>query len=125
MKAVDDERVLVALNLGLKILQDTDLGVLQGYMQENNYETGCRNSSGFKGIKAQNQLDHRYFNKDVGFGLVFISALAKKVKIATPVIDTIIMITSIVMIKDYRKEKENILDTLGLTAYLNSGIDQH
>ena len=60
------------------------MGMRQGYMLENNYGSGYRKAPGFLGIGAQPQLDHRYLNEDVGWGLVFMSRLARQVGIETP-----------------------------------------
>ena len=48
---------------------------------------------GFLGIGAQPKLDHRYLNEDVGYGLVFMSALGKQIDVPTPGIDAVIDVT--------------------------------
>ena len=88
--------------------------MLQGYMLENNYGSGYRNAPGFLGITAQPQLDHRYINEDVGYGLVFMSRLAKQVGVETPTIDAIIQVTSILMHRDYAAEALRTPDSLGI-----------
>lgn len=117
MKAVDDERIMIGKALGVDILPDPDLGINQGYMTSNDYETGYSNAPGFKGIKAQSQLDHRYLNEDVGYGLVFMAELADKLGIETPVMDAVINIASTVMQRDYKAEKMRSLETLCLENY--------
>lgn len=117
MKAVDEERVNIGNALGVEVLSDPDLGINQGYMTSNDYETGYSSAPGFKGIKAQSQLDHRYLNEDVGYGLVFMTELADKLNIATPVMDAVICIASSVMERDYRTERKRSLKTLGLDQY--------
>lgn len=114
IKAVDDEKIMVAKNLGVNILPDTDLGVIQGYMTEASYEHGYQTAPGFLGIKAQKSLDHRYLNEDVGYGLVFYQDIAKAIGIETPVMDSIIRVASILMNRDYGQEKARTLDSLGL-----------
>jgi len=81
-------------------------------MLENNYGSGYRNAPGFLGITAQPQLDHRYINEDVGYGLVFMSRLAKQVGVETPTIDAIIQVTSILMNRDYAAEACTLLRCL-------------
>lgn len=66
MKAVDQERIAIARAFGLEILPEPETGYLQGYMQEKNYHTGYSKAPGFVGIKAQTQIDNRYFTEDVG-----------------------------------------------------------
>lgn len=115
MKAVDIERVEIGDRLGVKILPDPELGVLQGYMKEATYEYGYASAPGFRGIKAQDKLDHRYLNEDVGYGLVFMSNLAKQLGMDTPMIDSVINIASAVMERDYRKESVRTLETIGFS----------
>jgi opine dehydrogenase len=114
IEAVDRERIAIGERLGMKIYSDPEMGMRQGYMLENNYGSGYRNAPGFQGITAQPQLDHRYINEDVGYGLVFMSQLATQVGIETPAIDSIIKITSVLMNRDYRKEALRTPASLGI-----------
>ena len=117
IQAVDEEKIQVGDQLGVRILPDTDLGVIQGYMTEASYEDGYRSAPGFKGIKAQKSLDHRYLNEDVGYGLIFYADLARKMGIPTPVMDSVIQISSVIMKRDYRAEQARTLKTLGLDGF--------
>ena len=90
MKAVDDERLSVARALGVEIFTEPELGVRQGYMTESNYSTGYSTAPGFRGIKAQGELQHRYLTEDVGYSLVFLTDLAQHLSVPTPTIDAII-----------------------------------
>ena len=86
----------------------------QGYMLEANYGSGYRKAPGFLGIGAQPQLDHRYLNEDVGYGLVFMSKLGEQIGIATPGIDAVITVASIVMARDYMAEGLRTPESLGI-----------
>jgi opine dehydrogenase len=114
IEAVDRERIAIGKRLGIKIYSDPEIGMLQGYMLENNYGTGYRTAPGFLGITAQPQLDHRYINEDVGYGLVFMSHLGKQVGVETPTIDAIVQVTSILMNRDYAAEALRTPDSLGI-----------
>lgn len=114
MEKVDQERIEIGRKLGVEIIPDPVLGKMQGYMQDTTYEKGYSSAEGFKGIKAQGQLDHRYLNEDVGYGLCFMSELGKKVGVETPTMDSIINITSIIMKKDYRGMKNRTVESLGM-----------
>jgi len=48
-------------------------------MVEATYDNGFITSPGFEGVKAQSSLDYRYFNEDVGYGLVFLQKLGEQV----------------------------------------------
>jgi opine dehydrogenase len=114
IEAVDRERITIGQKLGTTIHSDPEMGMTQGYMLENNYGSAYRNAPGFLGITAQTQLDHRYINEDVGYGLVFMSQLAKQVDVETPTIDAIIQLTSILMNRDYSAEAPRTPASLGI-----------
>ncbi len=114
IEALDNERIAIGAKLGFSILPDPEMGMRQGYMLEANYGSGYRNAPGFRGIGAQPQLDHRYLNEDVGYGLVFMSELAKQVGVATPGIDAVIQVASIVMASDYRAAAFRTPASLGI-----------
>lgn len=114
IEALDKERITLGRVLGFDIIPDPELGMLQGYMQEATYDKGYSEAEGFKGIKAQEKLDYRYINEDVGYGLVFMSELGRQIGVPTPVADSVITIASTIMNRDYRKEKARTLESMGL-----------
>ena len=83
-------------------------------MSESNYSTGYSTAPGFRGIKAQDELHHRYLTEDVGYSLVFLADLAARLDVPTPVIDSLITVTSVVLARDFRAEGVRTLKTLGL-----------
>jgi opine dehydrogenase len=116
VEAVDRERLAIARKLGVDVIPDPELGMLQGYQTENNYDTSYQRAPGYRGIKAQSSLDYRYFNEDVGYGLVFMSGLGAQIGVPTPIMDSIITIVSTLMQRDYRREKKRTVETLGLAG---------
>ena len=114
IEAVDEERQAIAAALGVSILSEPALGARQGYMLEENYSTGYSKAPGFLGIRAQSQLDHRYLTEDVGYGLVFLSDLAMRLGVPTPVMDALITTASVVLARDFRGEGKRTVSTLGL-----------
>jgi opine dehydrogenase len=114
IEAVDEERQAIAGALGVTILSDPALGVRQRYMREETYSTGYSTAPGFLGIAAQSQLDHRYLTEDVGYSLVFLTDLAGRLGVPTPVMDAVIAIASVVLARDFRGEGKRTLATLGL-----------
>ena len=116
MQCVDDERIALGKALGVEILDDPETGVRQGYMTEATYDRGYSEAPGYRGIKAQSELDYRYFNEDVGYGLVFMSELGRLLAVPTPTIDALIHIISVVMDRDYRAEAARTPTTLGLVG---------
>ena len=116
IEAVDRERLAIAGALGVRVLSEPDLGVVQGYMREADYSTGYSTAPGFLGIGAQPQLDHRYLTEDVGYSLVFLTDLAGRLDVATPTMDAVITMASVVLGRDLRTEGRRTLATLGLDA---------
>jgi opine dehydrogenase len=116
IEAVDRERLAIAEALGVRVLSEPDLGVLQGYMREADYSTGYSTAPGFLGIGAQSQLDNRYLTEDVGYSLVFLSDLAGRVGVETPTMEALITLASVVLGRDFRAEGARTLATLGLDS---------
>lgn len=114
IEGLDKERIAIGKRLHVDILPDPVIGVIQGYMVSEDYRTGYTLAPGFKGIKAQNQLDHRYLNEDVGYGLVLMSELGAYLGVQTPLMDSVIELASCVMGRDYRAEGARTLEKLGL-----------
>ncbi|MBR2559613.1 MAG: NAD/NADP octopine/nopaline dehydrogenase family protein, partial [Firmicutes bacterium] len=117
MKAVDDERIALGEALGVKIMRDPDIGVLQGYMSEPTYVTGYNKAPGFDGIKAQPSLDYRYYNEDVGYTMVFWIELADKMGVEVPMMKAMTKIVSVIMGRDYLAEAPRTLESIGLGDY--------
>jgi opine dehydrogenase len=101
-----------------------ELGVIQGYMTEATYDTGYITAPGFKGIKAQSCLDYRYFNEDVGYGLVFFQKLGEQVGMATPMMSAVISLVSLLMNRDYPGEARRTMETLGLSGYTAEELEK-
>ena len=114
IEALDKDRIAIGNKLGITVAPDPEMGMRQGYMLEDNYGSGYRKAPGFLGIGAQPQLDHRYLNEDVGYGLVFMSQLGKQIGVPTPGIDAVISVASIVMARDYRTEGLRTPASLGI-----------
>lgn len=116
MQVVDDERLSIARALGITILAEPDIGVRQGYMTESNYTTGYSTAPGFRGIKAQNELHHRYLTEDVGYSMVFLTDLARHLSVPTPTMDAVIRIASIVAGEDFAAARARTMDNMSLSG---------
>jgi opine dehydrogenase len=114
IEGVDRERLAIAEALGVRVLSEPDLGVLQGYMREANYSTGYSTAPGFLGIGAQTQLEHRYLTEDVAYSLVFLTDLAGRLGVATPTMEALISLASVVLDRDLRAAGPRTMETLGL-----------
>jgi opine dehydrogenase len=114
---VDKERIAIGKKLGVEVIPDPELGVMQGYMTEATYDNGFITSPGFEGVKAQSSLDYRYFNEDVGYGLVFLQKLGEQVGVATPIMSAVITLVSLLMNRDYLGEARRTMESLGLSKH--------
>jgi opine dehydrogenase len=124
IEALDKERIAIGKKLGVEVIPDPELGVIQGYMLEATYDTGFNTAPGFAGVKAQNSLDNRYFNEDVGYGLVFLQKLGEQVGVATPVMSAVIKLVSLLMNRDYLGEARRTMETLGLADHTAEDLEK-
>jgi opine dehydrogenase len=124
IEAVDRERIAIGEKLGVKIIPDPELGVLQGYMTEATYDRGFVTSPGFAGVKAQPSLDYRYFNEDVGYGLVFLQKLGEQIGVGTPITSAVITLVSVLMNRDYVAEAPRTMESLGLSGKRSEELEQ-
>jgi opine dehydrogenase len=124
VEAVDRERIAIGKKLGVEVIPDPELGVIQGYMTEATYDSGFNTAPGFAGVKAQPSLDYRYFNEDVGYGLVFLQKLAEQVGVETPIISAVIKLVSLLMERDYVDEAMRTMETLGLSKYTAEELEE-
>ena len=115
IRAVDQERIHIGKALGLDIIPDPEISVMQGYLTEPDYIFGYTNAPGFRGIRAQDALKHRYLDEDVGYGLVFLAELGKSVGVSTPMMDAVILIASTLTETDYRHQAVRTLEGIGYT----------
>ena len=124
VEAVDRERIAIGKKLGVEVLPDPEIGVMQGYMTEANYDRGFNTAPGFEGVKAQSSLDYRYFNEDVGFGLVFLKKLGEQIGVATPIMSAVITLVSLLMNRNYLGEALRTMETLGLSSYTAKELEE-
>ncbi len=114
IEALDKERIAIGAKMGITVIPDPELGMRQGYMLADDYGEAYRSAPGFLGIGAQPQLDHRYLNEDVGYGLVFMSRLASQLGVETPTMDAVIHLTSVLMARAYAIEAIRTPTSLGI-----------
>jgi len=124
LRGIDLERIAIGRRLGLEILSEPEIGSRQGYMREATYDRGYVEAPGFQGIKAQPQLDHRYLQEDVGYGLVFWKRLGEQIGVETPNIAAVIQVASMVMDRDYLSEAPRTMASLGLSDFTPEELSQ-
>jgi opine dehydrogenase len=117
IKAIDRERISLGHELNSDVIPEPDVGYAQGYMAERSYDRGYAEAPGFRGIKAQSSLNHRYFHEDVAFGLVFWRSLAEQIGVKTPTISAVIRLASVLTGQDYLAQGKRTMESLGLSGY--------
>jgi len=95
---------------------------MQGYMIEENYDTGYSTAPGFRGIRAQSELDNRYLTEDVGYTMVLFTELARAVGVPTPTMDAVIQTASALLGRDFHREAPRTLANLGLSGLDTAGL---
>ncbi len=116
VEALDAERLNLGKAAGLKLTPVYEL--LRKFYTvpgENNLLSLLQRNPAYQDIKAPSILDYRYFNEDICYGLIPLSALAKKFGFATPVMDSIIQLASVLLGKNFYEMGLQLSD-LGLTA---------
>lgn len=116
IEAVDRERIRIAEALEVPVRRDPVIGIEQGYQLIDDYSTGYSQAPGFLGIRAQPRLAHRYLDEDAGYGLVFLTDLARQIGVPTPTMDAVLQVASILTARDYRAEGARTMAGLGLAG---------
>lgn len=124
MEAVDMERLKIGEGLGLFIEKSTKKGVRQGYFDKDtdDYSLAYSTAPGFKGVKAQPQLDHRYYNEDLAYTTVFWIDLADHIGVDVPNLKALVTIISSMMKHDYMENPPRTLETLGLGKFTREDL---
>ena len=95
--------------LGVDVIPDAELGVMQGFMIEVIFGNEFKSAIEFARIRAQARLDYSYFNMDVGCGMVFLQKLWEQVGEDTPIMSIVITKASLVISQYNTKELEALL----------------
>jgi len=124
--AVDKERIKIANALHVKTLSDEEW--MKKWYGVKTYKEATKPGGVYSGIKAPYSLQVRFITEDVPYGLVPISSIGKEYKIPTPIIDSLINISSTLMGVDYWKEGRTVeklgisgIGTKQLSKYLTEG----
>lgn len=116
IEAVDRERIWIAEALDVPVRRDPVIGIEQGYQTIDDYGVGYSQAPGFLGIRAQPRLEHRYLDEDAGYGLVFLTDLARQLGVPTPTMDAVLQVASVLNARDYRAEGARTMAGLGLAG---------
>lgn len=115
LEAMDKERVKVAEELGFRAMSAREWLYIAYDAAGRTLHEAIRANRGYDGIKAPKTLYHRYISEDIPMSLVPIASLGQLIGVATPTIDTIIHLGSLLHGVDYRVEGRTAR-SLGLTG---------
>jgi opine dehydrogenase len=109
IEAIDKERLQIVNSLGLKPMPFLDIFYQAGLTSDEARASGSvyqaiHESEPNLKIKSPAGLDHRYLHEDVGYGLVPMAAIGRLFGIKTPVMNSLIMLASVVNRIDYSRE---------------------
>jgi opine dehydrogenase len=128
LEVLDRERCTVAAAMGIRSRTALEWLRMAYNVQGDNLYEAIQNQTGYYGIKAPNNLNHRYIFEDVPMSLVPIAALAQRYGVSVRGIESIIRLACFVHRTDYWR-RGRTLDKLGiarlsvseLTRFVNEG----
>ena len=101
LEKMDKERVSVAEALGFRAMTAREWLYIAYDAAGRTLHEAMRANRGYDGIKAPKTVYNRYISEDIPMSLVPIASLGRQVGVQTPVIDSIIMLGSILHEVDY------------------------
>lgn len=115
LEEIDKERIAVAQSLGIRVVSAREWLYLTYDSVGTSLYDAIHDTPGYRGIKAPENIHHRYIFEDVPMSLVSISSIGDMFNIPTPTIKTIINLASIMHGKDYWKEGRTV-EKLGIVG---------
>lgn len=113
LEAIDAERIAVAAALGIRAYTAREWLYLAYDAVGRSLHEAIHANTGYCGIKAPEEIYHRYITEDVPMSLVPIASIGEMLGIETLTIDSIIRLASILHQRDYWAEGRTV-DKLGL-----------
>eukprot|EP00183_Erythrolobus_madagascarensis_P005387 CAMPEP_0185857452 /NCGR_PEP_ID=MMETSP1354-20130828/29512_1 /TAXON_ID=708628 /ORGANISM="Erythrolobus madagascarensis, Strain CCMP3276" /LENGTH=430 /DNA_ID=CAMNT_0028559723 /DNA_START=114 /DNA_END=1406 /DNA_ORIENTATION=- len=116
IRKVDLERMALMNALGFDVMSDALNSKLQGYAESDDYYECYAHGSGFAQFTcpATDLRTHRYFEEDVGVGLVFFVLLGKQLGVPTPASFALVSLATQLAEKDFLSLAKKSPQTLGI-----------
>ena len=115
LERIDKERIAVATALGIHSVSAREWLYLSYDSPGRNLYEAIHNTDSYRGIKAPQNIFHRYIFEDVPMSLVPLASIGAMLGVPTPMIEIIIRLGSIMHNKDYWNEGRTV-DKLGLAG---------
>jgi len=113
LESVDAERVAVAEALGIRAMTARQWLYLAYDAAGRTLLEAMRANRGYGGIRAPGTIHHRYITEDVPASLVPIASIGRMLGVATPTIEAVIRLASVMHGVDYWAEGRTV-DRLGI-----------
>lgn len=113
LERLDKERLEVAAALGIKVMSAKAWLYTAYSATGKNLHEAIQDNPGYLGIKAPDQLHHRYIDEDVPMSLVPIASIGDMLKVETPTIKSFIHIASLLRGIDFL-ETGRTVEKLGI-----------
>ncbi len=113
LEKIDKERLEVAAALGIKVMSAKTWLYTAYSATGKDLREAIYDNPGYRGIRAPERLHHRYVDEDVPMSLVPLASLGRMLKVATPTIDAIIHLASVMRGVNFW-EKGRTVDKLGI-----------
>jgi len=108
IQRMDDERIAVARALNVRCISALEWMKVSYGVEAGDLYSAIQQNEAYKGITAPAVANSRYIFEDVPCSLVPLSALGRLAGVATPTIDSIINLASVMTGTDYRAEGRTI-----------------
>jgi opine dehydrogenase len=113
MEQLDQERLAIGENFGLKLMSISELLHTSGYGPKGTTWEVLNGSRSLTPIKGPTSLNTRYLLEDIPFGLMTFASLADQIGLETPVMDSLITLGQI-LADDMPKNERRTVETLGI-----------
>lgn len=113
LEAIDAERVAVAAALGIRAHTAREWLYLAYNAAGEDLYSAIQANTGYCGIKAPEDIHHRYITEDVPMSLVPIASIGEMLRVPTPAINSIIHLASLMHQRDYWIEGRTV-EKLGI-----------
>ena len=115
LEKADNERVAVAEALGIRAITARQWFYMAYSTTGSSIFEAMKKNPGYRGIMAPRTLMMRYIEEDVPFSLVPMSSVGKMLHVATPTIDALIHLASILNKKNYYEDGRTV-ERLGISS---------
>ena len=123
LERIDGERIAVATALGVQTTSAREWLYRSYDSSGADLHAAIHNTRAYAGVRAPPTIAHRYIFEDVPMSLVPLSSLGKQFGIATPTIDMIIELGSILHGRDFRAEGRTV-ERMGVAGCTVKQIQQ-